>query len=103
MDRSCDVFDFGVWDVQLWPLMLLVGVLAQEGITAPELSAHGNDYGRLRFQRLSTYLKIRRPEATIGYSIFVYRLTAAELAAATEGSAGDLLALVERAASTSTP
>lgn len=79
------------------------GVLAQEGITAPELSAHGNDYGRLRFQRLSTYLKIRRPEATIGYSIFVYRLTAAELAAATEGSAGDLLALVERAASTSTP
>ncbi len=78
-------------------------VISQEGITAAQLSAAGNDYARLRFQRLSTYLKVRRPEATIGYSIFVYRLDADELKAATEGSASDLAAVVEEAVAASAP
>lgn len=83
------------------PAIDSVGILAREGITSAQLADLGHDYARLRFQRLSTYLKIRRPDATIGYSIFAYRLDAAELAASTEGSIHELVALVEQAATSS--
>ena len=53
-------------------------------------------HDQLRFARLCYYLRIRQPEAQLGYSIHVYRLTAAELAAATEGSLSDWSRLIER-------
>ena len=79
------------------------GVLRQEGIDAAQLSTLADDYARFRFQRLATYLKLRQPDATIGYSIFAYRLGAGELAAATEGSTDDFVALIEHAAAASAP
>ncbi len=51
----------------------------------------------LRFARLCFYLRMREPEAKIGYSIFVYRLNAAEIAAATTGSLDEWRRLLERA------
>lgn len=41
----------------------------------------------LRFARLCHYLRVRRPDAAIGHSIHVYRLSATELEAAVGGSA----------------
>ncbi|MEO8866565.1 MAG: hypothetical protein ABI420_16200 [Opitutaceae bacterium] len=43
----------------------------------------------LRFARLCYYLRAREPDTNIGYSILIYRLSAAELAAATTGSLAD--------------
>jgi hypothetical protein len=51
----------------------------------------------LRFARLCHYLRARQPDANIGYSIFIYRLSAAEIAAATTGSLDDWQALIDRA------
>lgn len=50
----------------------------------------------LRFARLGYYLRLRRPDATIGHSIFIYRLSAAEIAAATAGPLSEWSALIER-------
>jgi hypothetical protein len=50
----------------------------------------------LRFSRLCYYLRVRRPDAVIGYSIFVYRLSAEEVRAATGGSLKDWSSLIER-------
>jgi len=50
----------------------------------------------LRFARLCLCLKARRPEAVIGYSMFIYRLDAADVSAATEGSLKDWIALINR-------
>jgi hypothetical protein len=50
----------------------------------------------LRFARLCYYLRVRRPDAVIGYSIFVYRLNAEEVKAATGGSLRDWSSLIER-------
>jgi 4-amino-4-deoxy-L-arabinose transferase-like glycosyltransferase len=55
-------------------------------------------YDQLRFARLSHYLRIRGADANLGYSIFVYRLSAAEVAAATAGSLEEWRRLIERAA-----
>ncbi len=52
----------------------------------------------LRFARLCHYLRVRTPDANIGYSIFIYRLDAAEIAAATTGSLADWQALITRTA-----
>jgi len=52
----------------------------------------------LRFARLCYCLRARKPDATIGYSILIYRLTAAEVSAATGGSLQDWSALIERSA-----
>jgi hypothetical protein len=52
---------------------------------------------QMRFVRLSSYLRLRRPDAVIGYSIFVYRLDAAEIHGAVYGSMKDLAAVMERA------
>jgi len=47
-------------------------------------------YDWLRLARLYHYLRVRRPEASIGGSILVYRLDAAEVTGATAGLAARL-------------
>ena len=54
-------------------------------------------YDALRFARLCHYLRVRRVDASIGYSILIFRLNAVELAAATGGSARDWRMAIERA------
>ncbi|MBS0632786.1 MAG: glycosyltransferase family 39 protein [Verrucomicrobia bacterium] len=53
-------------------------------------------YDQLRFARLCHYLRAREPDANIGYSIFIYRLSDAELKAATEDSLAAWSAAIER-------
>lgn len=55
-------------------------------------------YDILRFARLCYYLRVRAPEAKIGYSIFIYRLSAAEVAGATAGPVSAWAKLIENAA-----
>ena len=50
----------------------------------------------LRFARLCHYLRVRAPDANVGYSILIYRLSAEEIAAATAGSFSHWRALIER-------
>lgn len=52
---------------------------------------------QLRMARLSQYLRLRRPDGVIGYSIFVYRLGADEVQGAVYGSMADLASAMERA------
>lgn len=54
-------------------------------------------YDLLRFARLCHYLRVRPSDAHVGHSIFIYRLGAAELAAATSGSLADWTRLIEQA------
>jgi hypothetical protein len=54
-------------------------------------------YEQLRFARLCHYLRARRPDAMVGYSILVFRLTQEEIDAALSGSASELGAAIERA------
>jgi hypothetical protein len=66
---------------------------------SPEKWAASRDrFQHLRFARLCYYLRVRRPDAVIGYSIFVYRLSAGEVRAATAGSLRDWSSLIERGA-----
>ena len=53
---------------------------------------------RLRFARLVQYLRLRRPDAVIGYSIFVYRLAPEEVRVAVDGTPDELAAMMTRAA-----
>ncbi len=53
-------------------------------------------FQHLRFARLCYYLRVRRPDASVGYSIFIYRLSAEEVRSATSGSLKDWAALIER-------
>ena len=52
---------------------------------------------RLRFARLCQYLRVRKPEAEIGYSIFVYRVSQEELHAAIDGSLNELAEIMAEA------
>ena len=54
-------------------------------------------YDALRFARLCHYLRVRKIDAAIGHSILIYRLTAAEVAAATGGSAREWRIAIEQA------
>lgn len=54
-------------------------------------------YEWLRLARLCHYLRVRQPDAMIGYSIFIYRLNAEEVTAATGGSLREWSAAIERA------
>jgi 4-amino-4-deoxy-L-arabinose transferase-like glycosyltransferase len=54
-------------------------------------------HARLRFSRLSHYLRARKPDAMIGYSVLVYRLSAAEIESATQGSAQQWRLAIEQA------
>jgi len=58
------------------------------------------DLDRLRFARLAQYLRLLRPEAMIGYSILIYRLSAEEVHAAVNGTAAELADAMERALQT---
>jgi len=60
--------------------------------------ASRDNFQHLRFARLCYCLRARKPDATVGYSILIYRLTADEVAAATAGSLHDWSALIERSA-----
>jgi 4-amino-4-deoxy-L-arabinose transferase-like glycosyltransferase len=53
-------------------------------------------YEALRFARLCPYLQVRGPDANVGYSILIFRLSAAEVSAATAGSLADWQALIEQ-------
>jgi hypothetical protein len=59
-------------------------------------TANRDRFLHLRFARLCYYLRVRKPDAVIGYSIFVYRLSAEEVRAATAGSLRDWTELIER-------
>ena len=52
---------------------------------------------QLRCVRLCTYLRLRRPDAVVGYSFFIYRLSAEEVQAAVYGTASQLAEAMERA------
>jgi hypothetical protein len=52
----------------------------------------------LRFARLAFYLRVRRPEASLGHSIFVYRLNRDEIRVVSEGSLTELADAMDRAA-----
>ncbi len=52
---------------------------------------------RLRFSRLTLYLRLRRPDARIAYSIFVYRLSPEEVRVAVDGTPDELASLMARA------
>lgn len=52
---------------------------------------------RLRFARLCTYLRLRKPDAVINYTIFVYRLSAHEVHVAVDGSAHQLAKMMRQA------
>ena len=49
----------------------------------------------MRFARLCSFLREREPDAKIGYSILIYRLTDADLARALAGPPCELLAKPE--------
>ncbi|MBI2498164.1 MAG: glycosyltransferase family 39 protein [Opitutae bacterium] len=53
-------------------------------------------YDALRLARLCHYLRARPPDAVVGFSIFIYRLTAAEVGAVLHGPYSELLATVEK-------
>jgi hypothetical protein len=71
-------------------------------ISAAQWNAIAQRYEILRFARLCYFLRVRRSEAQIGYSFYIYRLTAEEIHAATAGSLSDWSQLIERTA-TQTP
>jgi hypothetical protein len=56
-----------------------------------------DEYNQLRFARLCHYLRVRTPDDNVGYSILIFRLSAAELKAAVEGSLQDWAQLIEQA------
>ncbi len=55
------------------------------------------DLDRLRFARLCLYLRLRAPDAVIGYSQFVFRLNEEEIHTVVDGTLAELSALMERA------
>jgi hypothetical protein len=56
-----------------------------------------NLFEQLRFARLCHYLRARRPDAMIGYSILVFRLSQAEIDAALNGPVSALATAIEQA------
>lgn len=54
-------------------------------------------YDSLRFARLCHYLRARKPDAVIGYSIFIHRLSQAEVNAALNGTYSEWLHAIELA------
>jgi uncharacterized membrane protein (GlpM family) len=69
-----------------------------EELSPERWTASRDRFLHLRFARLCYYLRVRRPDAVIGYSLFVYRLSAEEVRAATGGSLRDWSSLIERGA-----
>ncbi len=70
----------------------------ERNVGAAEWISKRDRFLHLRFARLCYCLRARRPTASIGYSIFVYRLGADDVDAATGGSMRAWIALIERSA-----
>lgn len=70
-----------------------------QGLSAPNWEKAWRLYAQLRFARLCHYLRARQPDATIGYSILIYRLDRHELDSALNGSLRDLATAIEKAIS----
>ncbi|HEY4988237.1 MAG TPA: glycosyltransferase family 39 protein, partial [Opitutaceae bacterium] len=68
------------------------------GLPEEKWVASRNRFEHLRLARLCYCLRARRPDAMIGYSILVYRLSAEDVRAATGGSIRDWTALIVRSA-----
>ena len=68
----------------------------ERDLPAEKWTASRDRFLHLRFARLCYYLRVRRPDAVIGYSIFVYRLSAEEVRAATAGTLAEWSALIVR-------
>lgn len=65
--------------------------------TSPEAwAARWDEYNQLRFARLCHYLRVRPPDGNVGYSILLFRLSAAEIDAATGRSLAAWSSLIER-------
>lgn len=79
----------GVAALLLLHAALALRAVAKKSVTVDELGyiTNGIVYWRVgdyRFARLCHYLRARKPIATIGYSILIYRLTESDLRAALE-------------------
>ena len=53
-------------------------------------------YDGLRFARLCHYLRARTPDAVVGYTFFIYRLTTEEIDATLNGPYSQWLAAIEK-------
>jgi hypothetical protein len=71
--------------------------------TADQWKSTWRRYEVLRFARLCYYLRVRPPDAMIGYSILIYHLTQKDIDAAVNGPASELAAAMERALGGSRP
>jgi hypothetical protein len=71
------------------------GELERE-VSAQQWSRAWKRYDELRFARLCHHLRARKPDAMIGYSILIYRLTASDVHAAMEGSFNEWLRALEQ-------
>jgi hypothetical protein len=69
----------------------------EKAVSAEKWTQLWERFEQLRFTRFCYYLRAREPDAQIGYSINVYRVTEAELAAAVEGSASRWQAAIQQA------
>ena len=104
----------GPWTVALEAdyerLLAVAPSLAAEERTAEPRTAHSTRvtptqrsrglqrFLALRLARLCYFLQVRRPDANIGSSIFIYRLTEAEVKAATQGSLKEWSTLITNTA-----
>jgi 4-amino-4-deoxy-L-arabinose transferase-like glycosyltransferase len=60
-----------------------------------ELGSNYRTLERLQFSRLMNYLRLRQPDAVLGYTVFVHRLSAAEAQVITSGDTPSYLAMLE--------
>lgn len=68
----------------------------QRDVSAEKWRVAWERYDQLRFARLCHYLRARQPDAMIGYSILIYRLSASEITDATGDSLPAWSAAIER-------
>jgi hypothetical protein len=68
----------------------------RRGAPAQNWEAAWKRYEGLRFARLCHYLRIRPVDASIGYSILIFRLDASEISGATGGSIQQWRSLIEQ-------
>ena len=97
----------GRWDAQMENNFQVLSVQARAARQRDPSSAVigaepeiGNNYWtleRLQFARLANYLRLRTPDAVLGYTIFVHRLSEREIRVITDGSTPNYLALLEAA------
>jgi hypothetical protein len=75
----------------------------EQGIRSPVFmkDGHGDvelwSLDRARFARLCTYLRLRKPTAVVGHTIFIFRLSEQEIRASVSGNLADLVAIMESA------